>query len=279
MAFEPIMTAMSDISFEEHPDGLITLYVDGVESSAIDPSDPAHLEFEYMQQIRIAIDAIFPPGPLRVLHLGAAGCALANALEAGRPNSRQLAIELDPELATLVREWFKLPTSPRLRIRSEDARVTLETSKARWDVVVRDAFRNGRVPDQLATAEAAASAARICPSGLYALNVAGEKGLAPVYREVSALKESFAYLGAISDPAILRGKRNGNVILLASNGPLPLDEIDRMVRRLPLPTIVVGMDRLLEGALGFPARHDEVPFDSVPDAGAAASSAGVEASF
>ncbi|MEW6885678.1 spermidine synthase [Trueperella pyogenes] len=252
-----VQTRMSAIDVVER-DGLVTLYVDGVESSAIDPLDPAHLEFEYMQHVQIAADSMFEAGvSIRALHLGGAGCALARAIDAVRPGSRQLAVEIDPELATLVREWIDLPPSPRLRIRAEDARVTLDTNKGSWDLIVRDAFAAGRVPRQLTTVEAHAQAARLLSSGgLYALNIAGEAGLAPVYDEVLAVKMSFPHLAAIADPSILKGRRFGNVILLASPNPLPFESICRAIRRLPLPTTALSQTRLEESARGARLIHD-----------------------
>lgn len=246
-----VRTSMSDVDL--NLDGtLLTLYVDGVESSAVDLADPTHLEFEYMHHIRIATCAVLGGDqPIRALHLGAAGCALARAIEANRPNSRQLAIEIDAELAALVREWIDLPSAPRLRIRAQDARVTLDTNKGSWHLIVRDTFASGRIPPHLATVEAHARAAcLLTEDGLYCLNIAGEAGLAPVYREVRALGESFAHIAAISDPAIVKGRRFGNVVLFAAHRPLPLDEISRHVRRLPLPTVVVNQERLEEAAIG-----------------------------
>lgn len=243
---------------------LVTLYVDGVESSAIDVDDPHHLEFEYMQHCRIVINSVFAaPAPLRVLHLGGAACAFARALDADRPGSRQLAIEFDPELATLAREWFDLPPSPRLRIRAEDGRRTLDTNKGSWHVIIRDAFREGRIPAQLATIEAhAAAAQRVADGGLYLLNVAGEAGLAPVYREIRALEESFAHVIAIADPAIMKNRRFGNVILVASQIPLPVADIDRLVRKLPLPTVVVNGSQMREAARSVrPLRDADVGWD------------------
>lgn len=255
------MAVATDLSYlATQVDGtLLTLFVDGVESSAIDIEDPAHLEFEYMQQIRIAINAVFPlPTPLRVLHLGGAGCALARALEANRPNSRQLAIELDPEITVFAREHFDLPKAPRLRIRAEDARTTLDTNKGSWHVIVRDAFRRGRIPEHLATVEAHAQAARLLTDdGLYLLNIAGEAGLGPVYREVRALEHSFAHIIAIADPAIAKNRRFGNVVIVAAHQPIPAADIDRLVRKLPLPTIVVPEDRLRFSAQGFQPLRDE----------------------
>lgn len=243
-------TDMSRLRVEPVPGtDIVMLYIDDAESSALDLRDPTHLEFEYMQQMRIAIDVAFDVGaPLRVLHLGGAGCAFARALDVERKNSRQLAIEIDPQLATLARQWFDLPSSPRLRIRSEDARHTLDTNKGSWHVIVRDAFYRARVPMQLATVEAHAAVSRLlAEGGLYLMNTAGGS-LSDVYREAAAVLQSFPHLIAVTDPAIARGKRRGNVVLVASHSPINTTEIGRRVRRLPLPTTVVGQTTLEKAA-------------------------------
>ena len=56
----------------------ILLLLDGAESSWIDPHDPAHLDFEYLQQMDAALTALRGGDePVRAVHLGGAGCALA----------------------------------------------------------------------------------------------------------------------------------------------------------------------------------------------------------
>ena len=81
-------------------DGGILLLLDGAESSWIDLHDPTHLDFEYLQQMDAAVTALRgESGPVRAVHLGGAGCALARAWDATRPGSTQLAVEIDGVLA------------------------------------------------------------------------------------------------------------------------------------------------------------------------------------
>ncbi len=225
---------------------LATLYLDGAESSALNLADPRQLEFEYMQHIRLIVDSRFTEAePLRVLHLGGAGCALARAFDADRPNSRQLAIEIDAILARSVREWFDLPGSPRLRIRIDEARRALDTTKGTWDVVVRDAFANRHVPSQLRTLESAARAHDVLSEGgVYLLNSIASTGLSVFGEEVSALTGTFAHVMAIVDPAIMKGRRFGNIVIAASDRDFAMDTIERDVRRLPLPAKVLGESEL-----------------------------------
>lgn len=57
-----------------------TLFLDGVESSAVDTSDPTYLEFEYMQHMSAVVRAVWgAQDRFRALHVGGAACALACA--------------------------------------------------------------------------------------------------------------------------------------------------------------------------------------------------------
>lgn len=239
----PVATdyCIAEVRAEPAAPSLVTLYLDGTQSSCLDLADPSHLEFEYMQHMALVLDAVFGEGTaLRVMHLGGAGCAFPRALDAVRPGSRQLAVEIDAKLASLVREWFALPPSPRLRIRAADAREALETTKASWNAVVRDAFVQGRIPQPLLTLECARRAREVLGAeGVYLGNAVlspGEDTLAP---DVAAIGQAFEHVLAIADPAVLARKRLGNVVLAASAREFPLDEIDRRTRRLPLRAVLV----------------------------------------
>src|SRR5699024_8466508 len=133
---------------------------------------------EYMQHMQAVLHAAFPPAGrpagrgLRALHLGAAGCALARAIDADWPDSRQLALEIDAELARLMREWLDLPRAPRLRSRVGDARAAL-TGPARYEAIIRDAFAERHVPPHLRTVGfTTEAAAHLTDDGIYLANVA-----------------------------------------------------------------------------------------------------------
>ncbi|GAA1873010.1 fused MFS/spermidine synthase [Myceligenerans crystallogenes] len=219
----------------DHPER-VTLHVNGVPSSGLDLADPGFLDFEYMQQMA-AVLALLPPGPLRVLHLGAAGSALARHVEHERPGSRQLGVDLDARLLELVREWFALPRAPRLRLRADDAgRALAGTHPESWDVVVRDVFAGEVTPAHLAgTGFAAAALRALRPGGVLLLNCADRPPLTLARRELASLAQVFGpgaaasgRLAAIAEPAILKGRRYGNLVLAAVRGR-PDDEAARAV--------------------------------------------------
>ena len=149
--------------------------LDGAESSFLDLRDPSHLDFEYHQQMDAVLTALRGEGePLRALHLGGAGCALARAWDVTRPGSQQVAVEIDEILASQVRTWFDLPRSPRLRIRVGDAaEVVAGLRPGQWDVVVRDVFDGGSVPASCRSREFFDSCLRaLAPDGLLLVNTA-----------------------------------------------------------------------------------------------------------
>ncbi|MGN8246400.1 spermidine synthase [Cellulomonas soli] len=230
----------------DDPDG-VTLLVNGVPSSYLDLRDPTRLAFEYMQQMAAVIDGLGEgTDPLTVVHLGAAGCALARAIAATRPASRQVAVELDAALPELARDWFDLPRSPALRIRAGDARAELaRLPTASADVVVRDVFAGDRTPEHVTTTEFTADVARVLrPGGVYLANCADRPPLALARAEAATLFSHFTDVAVVAEPGLLRGRGYGNVVLAASDDTLLLSSarLARAVRSLPAPA------RLLHGA-------------------------------
>lgn len=262
----PVPTSTGTVELVPDPDRhAVTVVVNGVPSSYLDLDDPGFLAFEYMQQMAALVDAL-PPGPLRVVHLGAAGCTFARWVEHARPGSTQLAVDVDTELATLVRDWFDLPRSPRLRLRAGDARAVLAGLRDGWaDVVVRDAFAGDTTPAHLTTHEFDAEAWRVlAPGGLYLANVADRPPLHLARAEAATWQRAGADdLVLVSEPALLRGRRYGNLVLAARRPPasVPLADdpaLARRLRTLPVPAHVLGGDDLRAFAAGTPALHDPV---------------------
>lgn len=251
-----VMTSLGTVELRSDSDGVMLL-IDGVESSHLDPEDPIHLVFEYMQQMQAVLRTTHPGAErLRLLHLGGAGCALARAVDAEWTEPRQVAVEIDRELATLVREWFDLPRSPRLRIRVGDARTELVTfAEDSLDVVVRDAFAGREVPDHLRTQEMTAEVAqRLRPGGVYLANLADSPPLRQARREVATVRSVFSHVVAVGEPAVLKGRRYGNIVLAASQQPVQRAGLARSLRSLPVPAGVIGeseVDAFAAGATVF----------------------------
>lgn len=197
-----------------------------MQSSHVDLDDPAYLDFEYMYWIAQLLHSHWDTAfRLRVLHLGGAACSLARYLAAAYPNARQVAVELDGRLAELVREWFELPRAPLLRIRVGEARaVTGTLTEDSRDVIIRDVFAGAVTPQPLTTQEFTAQVRRVlAPGGIYAVNCGDGPGLVTARREAATIAAAFPHTVIIADPAMLKGRRYGNMVIAGSDVPLGAD--------------------------------------------------------
>jgi SAM-dependent methyltransferase len=242
----PGPTAVSGGTAELLPDadrdGSWMLLVDGTPQSHVDLVDPTHLEFEYVRRMGHVLDLAGEPGaPLDVIHLGGGALTLPRFVAVTRPGSRQRVVEIDQLLTDLVREYLPLPRGARIRVRADDARVglaALHTDSA--DVVVCDVFAGARTPAHLTSTEFAAEAHRVLrPGGVYAANVADGPPLRFARAQVATLCSVFRHVCLLAEPGILRGRRFGNLVAVASDAELPIAGFLRRCARDPMPSRVV----------------------------------------
>ncbi|MFF0743091.1 spermidine synthase [Streptomyces sp. NPDC004111] len=215
-----------------------TLLLDGAPQSHVDLLDPARLDFAYQRRLGHVIDLIAPAKqPLKVLHLGGGAFTMARYVAATRPRSTQQVVEIDVPLAQLVRKHLPLDPGARIRVRGTDAREGLGKLPDGWaDLVVADVFSGARTPAHLTSTEFLDDVRRVLtPGGHYAANLADGPPLAHLRGQIATAAAVFPELALAADPAVLRGKRFGNAVLLGSAQPLPVAEWTRRVATDPHP--------------------------------------------
>ncbi|MFJ8297030.1 spermidine synthase [Streptomyces sp. NPDC094447] len=215
-----------------------TLLIDGAPQSHVDLDDPAHLTFEYQRRLGHIADLVAPPQrPLQALHLGGGAFTLARYVAATRPRSTQQIVELDGLLVQLVRRELPLDAGARIRVRSTDARAGLAKVQDGWaDLVIADVFSGARTPAHLTSTEFLGEVRRVLrPGGFYAANLADGPPLTHLRGQIATAASVFPELALAADPTVLRGRRFGNAVLLASDGELPVAELTRRVATDPHP--------------------------------------------
>jgi spermidine synthase len=235
-----------------------TLLVDGTAQSHVDLDDPTHLEFEYVRRMGHVVDLMAPPyQPLRSLHLGGGAWTLARYAAATRPGSAQTVVELDAALAELVAH--RLPADGLgIAVRIADARAALAaTDPGALDLLVLDVFSGARTPAHLTSSQFAALAARsLAPEGVYVANVAdGGAALEFAGSQVAAARAAFRHVAVVAPPDVLRGRRFGNLVLVASARQLPLEDLRSSTARDPFPARVLAGPEL-ERRFSAEARAD-----------------------
>ena len=211
--------------------------MDGSPQSHVVLADPGKLGFEYMAHFAGVIDTL-PEGPLAVTHIGGAGLTLARYVNAERPGSPQIVLEPNVELTERVRRELPLPRQHRIRVRPMDGLTGIAAlADSSADVVVLDAYAVGRVPAELTTAEFLADACRVLrPNGTMLLNLADEPNKAYLRRVYAGLVTVFGQVAVIGTHEVLKGKRFGNTVAVASPDALDIAALRRQVARMAFPT-------------------------------------------
>lgn len=214
------------------------LMINGVPSSHIDLNNPQQLDFEYMHWISGLIESHFDPGDgIRALHLGGGACTLARYVASAFPQSRQVVVEIDSKLASIVREWFDLPRAPFLRIRVGEAReVTTSLTLNSRDLIIRDVFAGSRTPAPLTTVEFTQQVHRVLsPGGLYLANCGDTPDRELLKTEAATVASLFKQVAFVADATMLKGRRYGNVIIAGSDKPLGSQQLTRKLRTIGIP--------------------------------------------
>ncbi|WNB84861.1 hypothetical protein [Cellulomonas sp. ATA003] len=124
---------------------------------------------------------------------------------------------------------------------------------------MRDVFAGDTTPEHVRTAEFTREVARVLvPGGVYLANCADRPPLARARAEIATLGAVFRDVVAIAEPAQLKGRRYGNLVLAGSDdtGLLGSADVARAIRSLPAPTRVLHGAELEAFVAGATPLHD-----------------------
>ncbi|HEU5484809.1 MAG TPA: fused MFS/spermidine synthase [Microlunatus sp.] len=232
---------------DPHRPGAYLLRIGGTDQSYVDPADPLRLEFDYVQRIADVIDELAPDGQrIRVVHIGGAALTLPRYVTATRPSSAQIVLEPDEELTGLVREHLPLPRQSGIKVRASDGRSGIAALRDGFaDLVVIDAFVGARVPAELTTVEFLSDVRRVVgATGAVVINVTDSGRLDYSKRVLAGVAAVFRHAVYGAEPATLKGRRFGNVIITGSDAPLPEAVLTRRAAGGMFPYRLLAGDQL-----------------------------------
>lgn len=246
------------------------LTVDGAPQSYVDLDEPTYLEFEYARRLGHVLDTVAEAGrPLDVLHLGGGALTLPRYLAATRPGSRQDVVEFDRGLLELIAEHLPVPAGAGVALHAADARDWLEAAPENSaDALVADVFGGSRVPARLTSLTYAQAAGRVLRGdGVYLANLADAAPFGFLRSQLANFAAVFEELVLIAEPAVLRGRRFGNAVLVAAHRPLDVTTLARRTASDAFPARVehgVALRRFIGDAR--PVRdEDAVPSPEPPE--------------
>lgn len=257
------------VEVDEWVQGAVQLVIDGTPQSHVNIDDPTDLFYEYVRRIGHVIDLFRPAGtPISALHLGGGAFTLPRYVEAMRPGSRQQVVELEGALVDLVREAAPLPKRANIRVRRGDAREVLGKLPAgmhgAMDLVVVDIFAGAQTPAHVSSVEFyELIRPLLTPGGLVVVNSADGTGLPFARGQAATLAHLFPSVAAIAEPQVLKGRRFGNIVFVASTEPLnELDWLPRLLAGGPHPARLVAGPELAELMRGAKVVTDVTAKDS-----------------
>jgi hypothetical protein len=220
MLSESGLTAtMSDDRFVP---GSLLLTIGATPQSHLNVGSPEVLQFEYVRRIGHVIDLIGKPGsPLTALHLGGGALTLPRYLEKTRPGSRQQVIEWEPDLIDLVRRHAPWDPSWSIRVRYGDARQMLDRLPhgllESCDLIVVDLFAGDHTPAHLTSTVFYESTLRyLSPRGVLVANVVDGPGQKFARSQWATLSALCGFVGVVGEASIVRGRRLGNLVTIAT---------------------------------------------------------------
>jgi hypothetical protein len=123
---------------------------------------------------------------------------------------------------------------------------------ASFDVVISDVFAGARTPAHLTSVEfAAAARAVLTPDGMFVANIGDGPPLAHARARTATAVAVFADVCVMADAPVLRGRRFGNLVLVAADAGLPVTVLTRCIAADPFPARLLhgtDLDRFVGGA-------------------------------
>jgi hypothetical protein len=150
-----------------------------------------------------------------------------------------------------VRQALPLPGQANIRVRVSDARAAVEGMRdSGYDLVILDVFAGARTPAHLNSAEFAQQVARVLdPGGWLIANVADGPPLKYARTQVATIRAALPEACLIADAGVLRGRRFGNLVVLAGRTPPPIAELSRRAAGDWFPgRVETDLDRFAGGA-------------------------------
>lgn len=144
--------------------------------SGVSLGQPDQLAFWYTQQLAQIVKQA--ERKQDILILGGGAFTLPRYLAKKYPSAHIDVVEIDPELATIARQYFGYDDPANVSLIFEDARTYVNRTDKRYDIVAVDVYGDAAVPFTLLTREYGERIAAItAPEGIVATNmIAGLEG-------------------------------------------------------------------------------------------------------
>ncbi len=228
-SFEAYLKFLAEATSDGTPQVLetqhaLSLHFDALATqSLMSRKDPDKLVLGYTRMMMGFL--LLHPTPTRISMIGLGGGSLAKYCYRHLPNTKVVAIEINPEVIAL-REQFQIPPDDeRLEVVCADGAEYVAKQNGQPDVILVDGFLADGMPVQLGTADFyAACHARLADTGVLVANFLESDPDIPLY-----LEEASAVFG--KSMSLSLAEDSANYALFAWKGTHKLPSLDALVAR------------------------------------------------
>ena len=143
--------SMVVVTEDDHGMRTLSFGTGGVRQSVVKVGDPDHLELPYAPVMLSGLALC--PEPKRVLVVGLGGGSIPSFLHKHYPKTRVDAVEIDPVVVEVAKQFFGLNEDETLKTYVQDGRQFIEERPNTYDIIFLDAFGSESIPYHLATRE------------------------------------------------------------------------------------------------------------------------------
>jgi spermidine synthase len=246
-------------------DGLRVLRFERNPQSSMFIDDPYETDIEYVGYFHTAL--AIKPDAERTLAIGLGGGSVVKRMWRDYPDMRIDAVELDPAVVAIAREYFALPDDPRIRITIGDGRRFLEHAEGiTWDLILVDAFDDFEIPARLVTEEFIRTGrSHLTDDGVMAYNVIGRvsgdksRYFRSLYRTAhNVFANVWVFVVTPNTRLVLTEDRN--IVMLCSDAALTAEELVARIRdRLGGLVTVPEFETYADDLYLEPIRSGDVP--------------------
>ncbi len=246
-----IMLSASGLQARIVPDGFLPegyiLEIGGAAQSHVDLADPKHLVYEYLGRIANLVDVLAPAAqPIRVLHLGIGALTLARYIQACRPGSVQVGVDIERELASFVQRYLPLHPASKLTFICQDAAQAISQlppdllEQGGIDLIVVDIFSGSDAPEHLSRPEFYTQLkGLLAAEGMLAINIGDDPSLRFFAQQSRHMLAVFEQVWCLCPQAMLTGTQEGNLILAGSSRPMTENIRQELLTAGPHPAAVL----------------------------------------
>src|ERR1044072_8794881 len=154
----------------EEDDEARYMYFDRTLQSAMNLKDPTALRLIYSRYTSLGL--AFRPDAKKMLIIGLGGGSIPKKIQKEFPNIEIDAVEIDPEVIRMARDFFNVRESNNLHLHAQDGRLFLTRTQNQYDIILLDAYFTDAMPFHLTTKEFFELAQKkLTPNGIVVANL------------------------------------------------------------------------------------------------------------